>query len=80
LQKVLNKTRSRLRKWPIYVQKAAFEVNRKVIIYFGYVFYKILSGFISCSELEIAFPTGSQAAFAKFLKTGLFSMPNTKKY
>jgi hypothetical protein len=69
LQRILKKIRVGKDKWPLDVQNATFELNRREIIYLGHTPYEILFGYQPASKTELAFPTANRAELALLLAT-----------
>jgi hypothetical protein len=67
LQRILKKIRVSRDKWPLNVQNATFELNRREIIHLGHTLYEILFGYQPASKTELAFPTVNQAGLALML-------------
>jgi hypothetical protein len=68
LQRILKKISNGVEAWPLKVQPAAFELNRREIVHLGHTPYEIHFGYQPPSALEVNFPSYSRQATIEFLK------------
>ncbi|KAI0992831.1 hypothetical protein K3495_g15353 [Podosphaera aphanis] len=63
LLEMILKKQSHKPNWPLFVNRAAYELNRRVIRHFGFSAYEILFGFQPPSSLERSFPSLNRAQY-----------------
>jgi hypothetical protein len=69
LQRIMKKITEGVENWPLEVQPAAFELNKRFIQHLGHTAYEIRWGYQPASALERDFPTYSRQVMVNFLQS-----------